>query len=709
MPAPGTKPAARPERWATKPAWFGIIAATFAAVAMALLPAAAQALPEGYVYEKVSPVDKGNGEVMGGGNPMGARLSADGDRALYPMDSRVLGAPTLLLTNTYFAERDTTTWESGSLNAIRPYALPFDWFVSPFQPTNIHAPDVSEDGRRVLQGSNVDPDTGEVGPSVLYLFDISTRTAERVTPPPLSGNPTIGDIANGGVRGTADYSSLFFRTDSRLTEDAPAAGTKIYRWRESGLTLASIDPNGDPISANMTDQAFSAQIPARPQPVSEDGEVLIFNSSSGNRIYRRDLAAGSTDFINESENTGTVVSPGAATFRGASPDGEFVVFISNQRLVDEVDQSGTGNNVYRYSATPDPVTGRHLTLVSHDDEPADGTDVNVIDVLGTSADTSVIYFSTADRLTSDAPANADPKIYRWDNGDLKYLVTAAATATAPWATPDGRVLKFRSNSAGLTPEDNGGFTQLYVYDHSTGEISCASCRTDGQPNQHAVVSSPSTISNIMGYRAKRWMASDGRVFFVTDDPLLSEDINGTTDIYTYYNGHLELVTPGKEAARVRFADASEDGSSVMFVTDERLNAWDTDDKNDLYVARLNGGLPEPPARPEEPCAGDECQPEASTPPAFPAVASKQVSGDGSHQAERRDCSALQRRVSQLRQRTRRVQQRVRQLRRTAKRAGKTRRAALNRRANRLVRQQRTLKRRTAGFQRQLRDCREAGR
>src|SRR5690606_24343527 len=103
---------------------------------------------------------------------------------------------------------------------------------------------------------------------------------------------------------------------------------------------------------------------------------------------------------------------------------------------------------------------------------------------------------------------------------------------------------------------------------------------------------------------------DGSVFFDTPNQLLANDVNGVMDAYRWRQGSRWLVSTGTDSSPSNFADATPDGSSVFFRTGERLVPQDVDGNNDLYVARVGGGLagqyppPEPP-----PCEGEECRDE----------------------------------------------------------------------------------------------------
>lgn len=86
----------------------------------------------------------------------------------------------------------------------------------------------------------------------------------------------------------------------------------------------------------------------------------------------------------------------------------------------------------------------------------------------------------------------------------------------------------------------------------------------------------------------RGASADGtRVFFQTSEPLAGSDTDTGLDVYQRFGGTTKLIsagaingnTPGTFAA---FQDASADGTHVFFQSDDRLVAADTDSAPDMY-------------------------------------------------------------------------------------------------------------------------------
>ncbi|NLT05375.1 MAG: hypothetical protein GXY03_03600 [Solirubrobacterales bacterium] len=259
-----------------------------------------------------------------------------------------------------------------------------------------------------------------------------------------------------------------------------------------------------------------------------------------------------------------------------------------------------------------------------DSEPADGSANAVGEILGVSDDAGVVYFTTAgNQLVAGGPVDPTPKIYRWEDGEVTYVaaanVTGSTSATKAMTTPDGRHLMFMSNTAGVTAAPTAGTIQQYRYDSADGSLVCTSCRTDGSPSTTSARLDQFVSFMMIDRKRRRWLSDDGRVFFETAEPLESRDTNGAVDVYTYADPAEgpRLISDGRTTSDARFADASSDGATVFFATRGQLTGWDTDERQDLYAARVGGGLPAPNDRPGGACSGDACQ---GQPAGGPAIA-----------------------------------------------------------------------------------------
>jgi sugar lactone lactonase YvrE len=219
----------------------------------------------------------------------------------------------------------------------------------------------------------------------------------------------------------------------------------------------------------------------------------------------------------------------------------------------------------------------------------------------------------------------------------------------------GKVLLFRSVE-NLTSYDNEGKPELYRYSAEDGSLRCASCPTSGaKAGKGAVTDSiqyPGPLSapvESVAVTESRNLSADGnRAFFETAEALVPEDTNGDAgcpgigsrltpacqDVYEWEapeegscskgaaafsvlnEGCVYLISTGKSPYPSYFADASETGKDVFFFTRQRLVGQDTDELQDVYDARVEGGLASQNPPPPNPCLSAEaCHGPAQAPPA----------------------------------------------------------------------------------------------
>ncbi len=282
-------------------------------------------------------------------------------------------------------------------------------------------------------------------------------------------------------------------------------------------------------------------------------------------------------------------------------------------------------------------------------------------------------------------------LYLWHEGTISYLTQLNTSGTKNtsdslnWApTPQdlfassvpktslvsdsGETLLFRSQEK-LTSYENEGVPELYRYRVGAPAISCASCNPGGEPAESGPSMGSMTFPGLsprQGTAAvmSRNMSADGnRVFFETTEALSATDTNGAVDCsptgfpsqsfpscldvymweapetgsckaggssYAVLNdGCIYLISTGKDAYPSLFADASKSGADVFFFTREQLVGQDKDELQDVYDARVEGGLSSQNPQANVPCEGaDACHGPAQVPPAETAPATPAFVGPG---------------------------------------------------------------------------------
>ena len=249
-------------------------------------------------------------------------------------------------------------------------------------------------------------------------------------------------------------------------------------------------------------------------------------------------------------------------------------------------------------------------------------------------------------------------------------------------SPNGRFLAFMSKRS-LTGYDNEDVAskkpnevmdeEVFLYDAETERLVCASCNPAGQrptgvldtrvtgEGEGLLADRPAVwrgqtlagsvptwtyiADNIALYQS-RYLTDQGRLFFNSPDQLVSlpegEQFVNKENVYEYElagtgscsdpAGCVGLLSSGTSDHESAFLDASEDGSSVFFITPAQLVASDKDQSLDVYDARAcsqeSPCIPGPAAQPR-PCeASQTCQGAPTPAPTFETPASVTNSGPG---------------------------------------------------------------------------------
>jgi NHL repeat-containing protein len=577
-------------------------------------------LPDCRAYEMVSPSDKNQGSAGGvgafGGEEVRATFSRDGSGVVFCTGSVFADPPSQLgLTCApYLSRRGASGWST--VNPLPTYCiydalkgsagLRMAWF-SPesFDRVAVAMPEFAGCATSPLvagaplNSSNVYRSDLSTSPVGLDLLSREPEDVELLIPPFLGG-------------GSADFSHVVWASYTNQTPDSPTPVDtnilKLYDWEEEGhgdciepggcLSLISVDPNGNPFTTQSRFPGYVVGVASVPIPgyVSEDGNRIYFinsNSSEGEfgysictqptcNVYLREDGT-TTLHVGASEcttNCGVESSP--ESFLWASPSGDKALIESCAKLTDASNEakpcvilqtpgiSSEDLKLYRWDRNEPE--GHRLVDLSIDNEPADGSQPKVVDIIGTSSDEgadpasnaapgNTVYFVAQGQLVSGEPApfvageTVGMKLYRWrwNNGNpsLDYLGNYRSSLddgsqdndsdleSDPNAnrrhvrvTPDGRYLVIQTRLALDPVGDGDGDGDLYRWSEAEGWL-CVSCQLPEVPSAGHVTSFTSKLLfntlffEIGGQLPEHTISEDGqRVFFTTPDALVPEDVNG---------------------------------------------------------------------------------------------------------------------------------------------------------------------------------------
>jgi hypothetical protein len=496
-----------------------------------------------------------------------------------------------------------------------------------------------------------DPENGGLNASAIFRTGpgaeiewISRPTMATPVPEPGYIPAELYMSVTGAAR---DLSAVYFTYEGTLVpEDAPRIPNignhrGLYRYIDGELESAAILPDGtvDP------DGAIAASL-------SEDAEFHLSTPDHyGNQVSddgRRAL------FVSPDPRSGSPRTPQLYMRRTGEP----TVLVSKSA----VDGSPSANG---------PTEVDHVASVLW------GGDTDTY-AFG-SPDGSRVFFQTTDALTADAPVDGTLKgyLYQVDGDELTYMpgvngnvvassddgstvlsINAARTAISVWR--DGEVTKvadvtFPSFEPILAPAratasgshfvfqtsaeipgfpNPSGFEQIYRYEVATDELVCASCPPSGDAPVGQARMTNSNSRAFLNYTGEtpwgrlfgtRGLSDDAsRVYFDTEDKLVSHDVNGLRDVYEWREDGVRLLSSG-QGPNAYFMDNSASGDSVFITTTGPLSKDDTDGGFDVYDVRVAGGFDK--ARDPVSCLTD-CQGQPATPPAGPARGTTGFRGRG---------------------------------------------------------------------------------
>lgn len=592
-------------------------------------------LPDCRAWEKVSPDDKGNGDIVGDG--LTTVASREGDAVVF--NSRTTFGDTIGTgaagQSTYLARRGADGWTTHSITPTpNPEALQ-TFFASTAVQT------FSDDLRRAVVHAYDLPAASDEWPGDwpprrnIYLEDTATMDLDTVT---LSQKDVPFSIQNFKVPVTwgisADALHISFVPDprppvTRFLPEAAAGVPNVYQWDKGVLSLAGILPD------ETVPAAGSDIVPPMYRNVmSADGSRLIFtvpSSSYGpSQLFQR-IDGNHTVWISQPEHADEQQNESGASpadLQGVTPDGRTVFFTTAAGLIDQ-DTNGS-TDLYRYTDSPDPAEDQgNLTMISADGDLGGGK------VVGMSDDGERVYYQTQ-----------GASLFVWDHGDLHLVIAEVgiignidermgAMDSEPGlgrVSPDGRYLAFAvffRSVVDFLENTTNRHREMYVYDLDNNTITCVSCpagpaTADALKIPEVTQGDPKVFNT--GFRPN-FLSADGKVFFSTPEALLPQDSNGVADVYSYdpVDGSLSLISSGRGGDPANFADASPSGDDVQIVTRQQLAESDDDELVDLYDVRVDGGFAEPPSVTAPPCADDSCQGSATASPVGPELSSRTAS------------------------------------------------------------------------------------
>lgn len=406
-------------------------------------------------------------------------------------------------------------------------------------------------------------------------------------------HPSGCDATFRGV--SADGSRVFFETGEELAledidglcepeQDGPYPCYDVYERSNGTTRLLSIGPDG----GNGGEFAFFAG-------ASSDGAHVFFTTRES--LVASDADGFALDVYERSGSTTSLVSAGPLSpaielepaFLGASENGERVFFTTPAQLVAE--DVNASYDIYQRSAAGTELISSGLSRNGAVAGP----------FAATPDGTHVLFESFSWLAEGDGDDESD--VYERSNATTRLVSTGPSGGNGPFGaqlggiSPDGSRTFFETAEK-LTDDDHDIFND--VYERSAGTTRLISAGGTFGPGAHFLDVS----------------ADGARVFFETEESLVSGDSDSSNDVYESFEGKTTLVSrggqPTPDVLDLRFGAASDDGRHVFFETSKRLVESDSDGATDVYAARVQSATERPTEvaihRPAGPAAPDRVSP-----------------------------------------------------------------------------------------------------
>jgi hypothetical protein len=639
-----------------------VLCAAVGGLWLAVAPAGAVPLPDGRVYEAVSPLGTGQeaevygpeasvGDIGGAYDEHGIwaarpfEVAGDGEAVVYAGEPPSVGGDPgygFSQGNEFLARRSAAGgWTSTDLQ-IPGGRLEYKAFSSELSVGIFQKEEGTAEGVGVLFSHPTASGSGDED-SPLY------EDGERP-----SGLLELYAGANSGTSTVSAASHLLFESASEVL-----AQHRLKQFLYDSVGGHSYPVNVLPGGELEPNARFGSTESVKEPGVLESNFSHVI-SADGTRIFWT-----AAEPIENEGGTVTGERPKAIYVRedDTSPDARTV----------QVDGAVGGGGLYwTASADGSKVFFTKGDLYEYDVESGLTTDltpgVEVQGVLGASEDGEYIYY-----------VDSAYRLYVWHGGASTFIATLSpqdgkgvdpfGENAGAWqqslgsrtseVTPDGHSLVFMSIQS-LTGYDNERTTvnsegeerehlldEVFDYEVGTGKLTCVSCNPSGEPPGPIEMEAqrptrPKVFGGLIPMSGEaeyvyqpRVISDDGsRVFFDSAEPLVPQDTNGWLDVYEWERdgsgsceeaqGCIYLLSGGTDPENSYLIGAGSSGNDVFVLSRAQFVAQDRGDEDVLYDVRADGV--QPAAVPS--CSGSGCQGVPPAPPIFATPSSVTFEGVG---------------------------------------------------------------------------------
>ncbi len=358
------------------------------------------------------------------------------------------------------------------------------------------------------------------------------------------------------------------------------------------LAASALGATGDTILVSREDGPAGNVAPGAIPKVSGNGNVVAYGS--GERVYVRDIAAGTTTIASRASGAVGAEADGFAFNHDISEDGRYVVFESDADNLssEDVDDPDNDGESVRDIFIRD-LQANTTELVSRGTGAnGDPSEENSITPSISGNGRFVSFSSRGNSLSGDDDNSLSNAFVRDLQTDTTEFVGrddgangdgANATNSADDLSDDGRYVLFYSDATNL-PGNGAGAGNFFLRDRQAGTTELVSRRENGDP-----------VGSVFGAD----ISGDGTVvYFVSStNGVTSDDPDGQQDLFIRDLGADSTVLGSRASGGAPansftefVAALSDDGRYVAFASDAtNLSTDDEDGATDIFVRDLDEG------------------------------------------------------------------------------------------------------------------------
>jgi hypothetical protein len=511
--------------------------------------------------------------VKGNSESSGANISADGTAVAFATDSSNLDAG----DTDSIADVFVKTLPTGNITLASTSDAGVKGNDYSFSPT------LSSNGAKVgfeSQASNLDPaDSDRVND--IFVKDLT------------SGDIALASTSSGNTKGNADSFQTvvsgdgsyvgFYSMATNLDPLDADAGFDVYvKDLVAGILIlasrsdAGVKGNGESLRVALASDGLTAAFESEADNLSPN------DNDTSSDIFVKDLSTGNTSLASWTPFFVKGNGNSSLFFTSLSGDGTTIAFESAATNLDPLDDDSASDIYVQDLSTGD------VRLISTSDGGNKGNGFSFTPSIA--EDGNTVAFVSASTNLDPSDTDSIPDVYVKDlvTGDISLASTSDSEVKAdgesgsPVLPADGSFVAFASEATNLDPADTDSFTDIFVKNLVTGDLTLASTSSNGvKGNSDSFQPTLSEDATQVAFasQATNLDPSDTDGFgdvYVKDLSVGGLTLASTSDLGIKGNGQSEVPSISADGSRVAFSSEA-----------TNLDPSDADPFADVYVKDLS--------------------------------------------------------------------------------------------------------------------------